>query len=115
MTTGNIEKNMTIYLSSSDSQAILGNGLLEEMSTMDQEEFSDVAKTILEKDVHSPFSLIRIAHNIKKFPSLADTRKNSKNQLDILKNKSLAIKDSVVQSQIWGKAKNTIKDISLEE
>lgn len=115
MTTGNIDKDMTIYLSNIDSQSTLGNGLLEELSGMTSQEFSEVAKNIIQKDIHFPFILVRIAHITKKYGTTSDARRTGKNQIDILRHKSLAIKDSIVESKIWNRTKNSLTNFSLEK
>lgn len=107
LTTGEVSRNASIYLSNKNIHDILGDDLLLEFSDMNPQELENVANEMFEREIDFSFHLIRVAHSFKS--AQREIKPRGRGQLDLLKNKSANAAEYVKSMPIW---KNTKEKIS---
>lgn len=108
LTTGEVSRNASIYLSNKNLHEVLGDEWLYDFSEMNAQEFGTTAKEIFAREIDFPFHLIRISHSFKAVPK--QIRDRGRGQLDLIKNKSADVVKKVASHPVWKNAKQRISE-----
>lgn len=106
LTTGEVSRNATIFISNRNSEDILGDDLLVELSEIPAQEFTSTTSEMLAREINFPLHIIRIAHSFKN--TQKDVARRGRGQLDLLKNKSTDAAKYIKNHPVWKNTKEKI-------
>lgn len=110
LTSGEVGRDATIYLSTQDVGQLLGNELLSEFSQLDSEEFATVTTAVLKREIEIPVHITRIWYWQVKVRN-KDTRGVS-SQSEILRERGAAVAKYIKELRIWKQLGGKVNDLT---
>ena len=110
LTSGQVARNASIYLSNTHLQEIVGDELLLELDTLDEKEIQEVMVGVFKREIQVPLAVIRLAHpRASAVRSQASLRGGK--QSDVIREKGTQFIGYVKNHAVWGKIRDKASQI----